>query len=205
MFEKAISEKTKKDLAILVESKLLDGFYLFGGTGLSLQLGHRLSFDLDFFSDEEHDYREIEIDLQKLGKFRREKVTKYGLVGEFNNTKLTLMYYQYPLLFKAQKYLGINIADVLDIACSKIDTISSRGSKKDFIDLFFVCHERKSLPELWELFQKKYKGSDYNKVHILKSLIYFADADKDEMPRMFKIVDWEKVKDFFEREVKMIV
>lgn len=202
MFQEAISQSTKIDLKKLSKQVFLSQFYLAGGTALALQLGHRKSFDLDFFSGSKFSPREVEISLNKAGKFFRERISDYSLVGVFGKTNVTFLYYQYKSLFPYHDFQGIKIADVLDIACSKIDTISSRGRKRDFIDLYFVCKEKISLSDLWKLFEKKYKGTGYNKIHILKSLVYFIDADYDPMPRMFKEVSWREVKNFFNKEVK---
>lgn len=112
MFVEVLPEHVPLHLETLSRSKILEDFYMAGGTGLALQLGHRRK-DLHKFS-------------------------------------------------------GIFIADPIDIGCMKIDAISSRGSCKDFIDLYFICNEIISLREMLEFFDRKYKGIEYNKVHISK-------------------------------------
>ena len=79
-----------------------------------------------------------------------------------------------------------------------ISFISGRGTRKDFIDLYFICKDVVSFEELLKLFKKKYKSINYNIVHILKSLTYFNDAEKDPMPNMLKPVSWTKVKLLFQ-------
>ncbi len=86
----------------------------------------------------------------------------------------------------------------------KIDAISSRGSKKDFIDLFFIC-KKISLKRLLKLFDKKYKSINYNLLHILKSLIYFEDAEKEPMPQLIISISWGEVKDYFRKEIKNLL
>lgn len=61
-----------------------------------------------------------------------------------------------------------------------------------------------TLPEIFNLYDKKFKAFNQNKLHILKSLIYFEDAEKDNMPKMLKPVSWEEVKKFFRKELKKI-
>ena len=92
----------------------------------------------------------------------------------------------------------------LDIASMKIDAISSRGSKKDFIDLYFLL-KKYSLAELIGFFEKKYTGVKYNRLHILKSLAYFSDADNEPMPHMIKPIEWEDVKNNIYRETNMLL
>ncbi len=96
------------------------------------------------------------------------------------------------------------MADIRDIGCMKLSAISSRGSKKDFVDIFFICQKTIAFEKLLEAFRKKYKDINYNILHILKSLIYFEDADKEPMSKMLIPVSWKEVKNFFEEEIKKI-
>ncbi|MFH0906699.1 MAG: hypothetical protein V1829_00390, partial [bacterium] len=81
---------------------------------------------------------------------------------------------------------------------------SSRGSKKDFIDLYFIFKEI-SFDELFELFEKKYSKIKFNKLHILKSLNYFIDADKNPMPIMIEDISWREVKNYFKNLTNKIL
>ncbi len=85
------------------------------------------------------------------------------------------------------------MADERDIATMKVDAISSRGSKKDLVDLYFLL-EKYSLDEILKFFSEKYHDIKYNRVHILKSLTYFESAEKEPMPNMIKEVEWEEIK-----------
>ncbi|MDO8260301.1 MAG: nucleotidyl transferase AbiEii/AbiGii toxin family protein, partial [Candidatus Magasanikbacteria bacterium] len=100
---------------------------------------------------------------------------------------------KYPLLFPFVDFEKINLADERDIAAMKIDAISSRGSKKDFIDLFFLL-KKYSLNELIDFFTQKYHGIEYNLLHILKSLSFFEDADLDPEPTKLVATKWEDAK-----------
>ena len=93
-----------------------------------------------------------------------------------------------------------NVADIIDIACMKIDTISSRGAKRDFIDVYFIAKEIIPLKEIFEFFEKKYACINYNMMHIKKSLVFFDDAESDPTPQMLKPADWEEIKSFFKKE-----
>jgi hypothetical protein len=81
----------------------------------------------------------------------------------------------------------------------KLSAITSRGTMRDFVDLY-VAAERYGLRELLQLFDRKYGKAGYNRVHILKSLTFFEDAEKDSMPHLLSPLRWEDVKRFFERE-----
>ena len=97
------------------------------------------------------------------------------------------------------------IADIRDIAAMKIDAITTRGAKRDFIDLYFICKTGYRLAELLDFYNRKYGKLASNLIHIEKSLVFFNDAETEEMPKMLKKIQWEDVKRFFEKEVKKMV
>lgn len=127
------------------------------------------------------------------------------MTGRFIGTKISFFYYDYPLLKKFMSYSGINLASLEDIGCMKIDAVSSQGKKRDFIDLFFILKKRNmELKDIIDHFRKKYKKAGYNLLHVLKSLVYFDDADKDPELLMIEDVKWQAVKDFFVDQVKQL-
>jgi len=207
MFEEVLSKEAKESLASLGKSKLLERAYLAGGTALCLQLAHRYSYDFDFFIRKEFDAKILVQRIKKLlPDFKLERTAWGTILGYIGKTRLSLFFYNYPLLFKSHRFLKINIADIKDIAPMKIAAISDRGTKRDFIDLFFIVKVKKILDfeEILKLYDKKFKALLENKIHILKSLSYFEDADRDPMPRMIKEVKWREVKKFFKEEVKKL-
>ena len=76
-----------------------------------------------------------------------------------------------------------------------------RGSRKDFVDIFFILKQF-SLSDLFRKLEEKYTGIDYNQPHILKSLVYFDDADKEPMPRMHIPFEWDEGKKTIIKKVK---
>ena len=201
MHEEVINKKTKRVLAALVRSNLIKDFYLARGTALALQYGHRKSIDLDWFKQQSFNTVKLKRDLAALGKIVVDSEEKDTFNLNLAGVKLSFLGYPYKLLFPLLNWQGIKIADHRDIACMKLDAVSSRGSKKDFIDLHFFLQDY-SLADLLKLFAKKYKGIEYNKLHILRSLVYFIDADKEPMPLMLRKVDWQEVKKYFQKMVK---
>lgn len=204
MFEEIFIKGARDNLALLGQSGILNNAYLAGGTGLALQLGHRISVDFDFFTPDEFKSRSFASELAGLGEFIEEQADKGTVLGEFKGIKFSLFIYKYPLLYPKLKYLSVDIADIKDIAVMKIDTIASRGAKRDFIDLYFICKAGYKLSDLLSWYDKKYGKLASNFVHIQKSLTFFNDAEIDEEPRMLKHVDWQDVKNYFEDEVKKI-
>ncbi|OGZ78203.1 MAG: hypothetical protein A2528_00070 [Candidatus Staskawiczbacteria bacterium RIFOXYD2_FULL_37_9] len=207
MFENVLSENAKKSLAILGQSGILKNAYMAGGTALALQIGHRLSYDFDFFTTEEFDATLLTQKINKLiPNFNLDRTDWGTILGSINNTRFSLFFYTYPILFESSEFSGVAIVNIKDIAAMKIAAISDRGSKKDFIDLYFIVEVEKilSLKECLELYDKKFQALKQNKTHILKSLNYFDDADKEAELKMIKPVQWKKVKLFFQKEIKKI-
>ncbi|GAH93373.1 unnamed protein product [marine sediment metagenome] len=204
MPQEIISKKTKANLEILTREGMLKTFYLAGGTGAALQLRHRVSLDLDFFTEKDIDAKTLIQKIKTRGEISIERETENTLIGIFYGTRVSFLKYDYPLLFDLKQIKEINVADLRDIGCMKIDAISSRGMKRDFIDLFFICKEVISLKNLLSLFKRKYKSVNYNMMHILKSLTYFEDAESNPMPRMTVPVSWQEIKSFFKKEIKKI-
>lgn len=199
-YREAIKAPTEAALRALRDANLLDQFYLAGGTGLALQIGHRLSYDLDFFA---HDLFNEDVLLQKvqsLEAFSLAAKAPHTIHATVRRTKVSFLGYTYPLLFSTTPFLDVAVADPRDIACMKISAIASRGTKRDFVDLY-MCAQRFSLADLLRLFERKYEQARYQKIHVLKSLAFFEDAEKDPMPNMLVSLDWNQVKQFFLREM----
>jgi len=120
-----------------------------------------------------------------------------------NTAKISFFYYGYPLIRDLQVYRGLKLASLEDIGCMKIDTISSRGKKRDFVDLYFILkYGRMSLKEYFRFFDAKYGSENYNLYHVLKGLVYFEDAEKDPDLRMLVDFSWEDLRDFFRQQIK---
>jgi len=183
----------------------MDNAYLAGGTAAALHLGHRISMDLDFFTPEEFDAKELTRSLRKRGEFELDKQSWGTILGVLKEVKFSIFVYKYPVLFPFKSLFDINIIDLRDIVAMKIDAISTRGIKRDFIDLYFICQKGMSLKEILSLYNRKYGALASNLVHIQKSLVYFVDAEGTTMPKMLKKADWEDIKRYFEKEVKKLV
>lgn len=192
-------------MALLGNSHLLDFAYLAGGTACALQAGHRISIDLDFFTPKEFNAKQIIQSLKAVGEFDLEQQSWGTILGSLNDVRFSLFVYEYPVLFPSKEFQGIHIADLRDIAAMKIDAIASRGIKRDFVDLYFLCKTGLSLKEILGFYSQKYEVSTSRFLHIHKSLVYFTDADVSPMPKMLKTADWPTIKKFFETVVKKIL
>ena len=199
MFTKTLSKNASGTLALLGDSEILKDAYLAGGTACALQIGHRVSLDLDFFTDFEFNTEIVLEQLEKLSGFKLDETAKWTILGSFPKVKFSYFYYRYPLIKKTVVFSKINLASLEDIAAMKIDAVSSRGTKRDFIDLYFLA-KKFSLEQILKFYQQKYGKLSNNVVHIIRSLDYFADADSQESPQMLIPLSWEEVKKFFQNQ-----
>ncbi|MBI4803203.1 MAG: nucleotidyl transferase AbiEii/AbiGii toxin family protein [Elusimicrobia bacterium] len=178
-------------------------FYLAGGTGLALRLGHRISLDLDLFSTDcllDHSDRlALKKSLETSGKVEIMEEKDGTCHLRLENTAVSLFHYPYKLLKPPSKWSGLKIASVEDIAAMKLSAIISRGAKKDFIDLFFICRSHKPAG-FFKWAERKFPGHPNFAVQAAKALVYFEDAEKEPMPRMLIPVRWSAIKAFFEKE-----
>lgn len=174
--------------------------YLAGGTALALQLGHRISEDLDFFTVAEFNEKALVTQLSAIESFNEDRHSWRTVMGWIGKTKFSIFYYKHPLINPTESYEEINIASKADIAAMKLRAIGDRGLKRDFIDLFFLSREY-SLNQVFEFYDQKYGDLDDKIPHLLKSLSYFDDADNDDrIPKMLIQVDWDQVKSHFTAE-----
>ena len=185
----------------LMSENLFSEFNLVGGTSLALQLGHRNSIDIDLFGNSEIN---SELFIKKLNSFGEISVTQSSkniLITKIKNVKVDFVNYKYPLLTDILVIDTIRMLSTKDIAAMKLNAIAGRGSKKDFIDLYFLLQEF-SLAEIFSFYEQKF--NDGSIFLVQKSLTYFEDADLQLQPKMFKDFDWEICKQKILEEVKML-
>lgn len=203
-----LPSNTKKALDFLASQEWLKDspWYLAGGTALALQAGNRKSVDLDFFS-EEKDFSNEEL----LGKFEGNNDwnlsvnRKNTIYGELLTAKVSFI--AYPFFIPKQnpaQYGSIRILNPLDIAVMKIVAVSQRGRKRDFFDLYWCVHNLEALEDTIKRLKSQYPSVAHNYHHILKSLVYFEDADTDPDPQIYFKATWKEVKKFFTKEIPLI-
>ncbi len=199
-----IPEPTEVTLCALRDRQILDKFYLAGGTGLALQFGHRLSLDLNFFASKSFNEDRLLERVQEVDGFALVSKAPETLHANIQQTKVSFLGYPYPVLFPQAQFMDVAIADPRDIACMKVSAVAGRGTKRDFVDLY-VCARRYGLQEILQMFSEKFAKTNYNRIHILKSLSYFIDAEKDPMPQMLAPLEWDEIKQFFAKEAPRLL
>ena len=182
----------------IMEEPLFKNFNLVGGTALSLQIGHRNSIDIDLFGEQEIDQNGFIETLNNFCNVLIKTSSKNILITEINTIKVDFVNYKYKLLDKSFEIDQIRMLSDKDIAAMKLNAIAGRGSKKDFIDLFFLL-KKYSLKEMITFYNQKYPdGSEFM---VQKSLTYFDDADEQLSPKMFYDFNWEDCKQKIVEEV----
>jgi predicted nucleotidyltransferase component of viral defense system len=194
LYKSAVSESTFKLLEDLQSVEEFLKLRLVGGTSLALQIGHRISVDLDLFG-------EVDFDSQLFNDFDKVQVIKKSKninIFEINDVKVDIVNYSYPWLDNELHIENTRLASLKDIAAMKIAAVTGRGSKKDFVDLFFLLKEF-SFNEIMSFYEQKY--SDASIYLALKSLLYFDDADNEPPLNMLIDTHWQGVKDRIIEEV----
>ena len=177
-------------------------WYLAGGTALALHAGHRRSVDLDFFIPRGN------FSLAKLvAHFPKSiwetDIAREGTIyGKLHGAKISFIAYPFFLpRHPYGRYGEVKILTPQDIAVMKIVAISQRGRKRDFIDLYWHVSKKEPLGAVLSRLSDQYPTVAHNYHHILKSLMYFEDAEGDPMPKLFFDADWKTIKAYFRREV----
>jgi hypothetical protein len=188
----------------MVRAGRVDGWTLAGGTGLALQLGHRISKDLDFFRASPFAPAELAAGLAGLGRVAVQGRSAGTLHATLDGLRVSFLAAESPLLFAGTPYRGLILADPRDIAVMKVIAIGGRGSRKDFVDLFFYLRGGGSLEGVFALIRRRFAGIDYNTYHLLRSLAFFEDAESEPMPRMTRRAAWSEIKRAIVTEVRRL-
>ncbi len=180
-------------LVRMQQDPFLSDFFLVGGTALALQIGHRLSVDLDFFSTLPFDNAQLEGHLLKQYHFSTDYVATNTLKGFVENLKIDFLTHAYPLVEPLVRKENLSLASLPDISAMKLNAIAHSGNRqKDFYDLFFLL-EHLPLKDLLNAYRDKYPHS--NPIIPLKGITWFDDIDFEiEIPILKRKVTFEAVK-----------
>lgn len=207
---RAVHSETLELLKIIMKYSHLQKFYLVGGTALALQLGHRISVDLDLFTNSDfvtdeileqlRNDMDINIVMQKEKNSLILNARKQNTQNDF--VKIDFVKYPYHLLSEIQEIDNIRFLSLNDIIPMKLSAIANRGAKKDFYDIYELL-KKISLKTMLELFTMKYP--DIAQFHILKSLVYFDDAENQFDPITLNNTNWQILKETIENKVNEYV
>lgn len=178
-------------------------FALVGGTNLALRFGHRLSVDLDLFTNEPFEpemvYRVLESRFEGTVMASQSEQMLFLFIGDL---KVDMVLLPYPWLQPFEEVDGIRLASLPDVAAMKLSAIARRGVKKDFWDIAAFL-EVYTLDELVDFYKEKYSSRDI--FHLLRSLVYFEDAEAQKDPEPIKKMSWAEVKNSVSSAVQRYV
>lgn len=207
LYWNTISPLLETILQDLITEPIFMPFRLVGGTALSLQIGHRMSVDIDLFTDADYgsiDYKEIRSFLENKYPYcisRNLDNVSFGTyfkVGysELESIKIDL-YYTDSFIEAPLDIENIRMATINEIIAMKLEVILQGGRKKDFWDLHYFI-DTISLDEMVTLYQKRYPYND-TIANIKHKLIDFNNAENDFEPNCLLGKSWEIIKlDFYE-------
>jgi len=205
LFWNTITEDMRLVLGHFFQTKVGAGFYLAGGTALSLQLGHRRSVDLDFFSPTEDIPSSRPALEEALSVFQPTLAdSAWGnLVYLAKNVRVGFYGYGHPLVAPLAETQGVRLASIEDIALMKLDALLARAARKDFYDLYFICQSI-TLRQLFDMAPKKYPAVRDFEAQTVRRLVYFENAEQDADPPLLRPVSWQAVKEYFIQQAKEI-
>lgn len=200
-----IPEDTARVLRALAGARWLRPWYLAGGTALALYYAHRSSVDVDLFTEQrEFDRNVLSRNLSSLGRWKTTASAAGTLYGELSGVKASFIAYPWfrPAHIGRAGYLRILEPD--DIAVMKVLAIAQRGRRRDFVDLYAYCQYGHALGSLLRRVRAQCPDGAPDIAHLLRSLVYFADAESDPPVRLRQPVAWRTITRFFERGVRLL-
>lgn len=170
-----------------------DPFILVGGTALAMQIGHRLSVDLDFFSGSSFDSAQMIDHLVQNFDFKLSSVHANTILGFIGTVKVDFITHAYPAVEKPLCIDQVRLATPLDISAMKVNAIMNSGQRiKDFIDLYYLLSHY-SLQSILDAYTKKYTHA--NPMIALKAISYFDDIDPSvDAPNLKESLSFSEIK-----------
>jgi len=177
-FKESVARPLWDLLVDLQKSDVFDEYFLVGGTSLSLQIGHRMSDDIDLFTPKDINKDEI------LDFFNQNYYGKYKIINSqntifqliVNEIKVDFVKHKYNLIEDVKRKDGIKYLGKKDISAIKFMAVANRGDQaKDFVDIYFLLKEI-PLKDMFEYYKTKYNQEDVSVIK--RSLIYFDDVSQ---------------------------
>lgn len=202
LFWNAVTPLLKTALTKMMANGSFHRFRLVGGTSLSLQLGHRISVDIDLFTDASYD----SIDFGVIDNFLRKTFSYVSepqsgvvgmgmsyLVGDDENESVKLdLYYTEPFIQPELIIAPFRLATIEEIVAMKMDIVQRGARKKDFWDLHELL-DRYSPSRMIELHKSRYPYN-HQESEIRANFTNFTMADDDFEPVCLKGKYWELIK-----------
>lgn len=192
LHKETVSTEMWELLQKLMKDEMLKDFNLVGGTALSLQIGHRLSIDIDLFTTKDFDINEMLDHLKKLYPLKVRDMDKNTLMIDIGNVKVDILSHKYDWQRPIQTVEHVRLASLQDIGAMKLHAIFQSGTRvKDFVDMYFLL-DKHPLKDYLATYEKKYSS---NAGLAIYSLTYFDNIIKEFGVKMLKGKEhrWSKI------------
>lgn len=179
-------------------------FILAGGTAIMLQIGHRLSYDFDLFTDKEIDERILKKVKSVFGGQVSLDIVSNEIVfvKTGNNIDIHLVLHPFKTLKEPIVTSAINIFHLDDLAANKAYVLGRRAVWRDYVDLFFLLKwNYYRLDAIIALAKRKF-NYDFNEKLFLEQLVYFKDVNVVDLVFLQERYLPSQIKSFLEKEVK---
>ncbi len=197
-----VEPNTFSVLEKLIKMPELQHFSLVGGTALSLIYGHRVSVDLDLFSNIPFENTTVVEALKNkfLDKFiMEEKPPRFGIFCFVDNVKIDIIRHPHILIRPLLNIDSVRMFSTEDIIAMKVQAILGRGKKKDFWDVAELLHHF-TISDFIQFHKEKYATQNLL-ITVPQAITYFADAEESEDPVSLKKQTWSSVKEFINSKV----
>ncbi len=200
-FTESVNPGLLRILHQLMNNPGLTDFSLGGGTSLTLRYGHRKSVDLDLFSTHPFDTANlIELLKSQLSNLEIVNLTKGSICATADGYKLDFLHHPYPLIDELLVVDNIRFLSLPDLAAMKINAVTNRGSRKDFIDLLMLHENGIPLAKSLDYFCDKYGNA--RRFLAIRSLGWFGDTEGEPDPVFLNGWTWDSVRKGVESLVK---
>lgn len=192
LYKETIDAATLELLKRLMGDERLQSFALVGGTSLALQMGHRISVDLDLFTEKEFEADELREYLEQNYHLQTDYLAFATVKGEIGGVQVDCIAHAYPWLRPFVLEEGIRLASLEDICAMKLNAIAGNGTRiKDFVDVAYLSSIF-SLEQMLKFYEEKYHS---NPLMPLKGIVYFDDINKNAPVKMAngKPLDWKSI------------
>lgn len=192
LHKETIDTATLELLKRLMGDERLQDFVLVGGTSLALQMGHRISIDLDLFTEKEFEADELREYLERNYRLQTDYLAFATVKGEIDGVQVDCIAHAYPWLKPFVLEEGVRLASLEDICAMKLNAIAGNGTRiKDFVDVAYLS-SMFSLEQMLKFYEEKYHA---NPIMPLKGIVYFADINKNAPVKMAngKPLDWKSI------------
>jgi hypothetical protein len=184
LYKETVSQGTLELIQKLQADSYFKEFLLVGGTGLSLQIGHRISVDIDLFTTHSFDVEDYLQRLEKYFGFELQYSHANTLKGFINGVFVDILKHDYKILKPPVNEEGVILSSKADIAAMKVNAVCINGTRaKDFVDIYFLLKEF-SFGQIIAFYTDKYKTR--NDFLAVKSLTYYSDIIESDWPNLVK-------------------